>query len=385
MIILNKILNDKNNTLYFINDRNQNIRWAFPDTLQFPTFLNLYNTNTVKGYVYKLLVKLIFNFHLQKYFVSGSMNGGLNEKYQSIIQKLNCTNYSIFTGTAGENRKIVIETNAGSYTKYFIKIPVTISASELVQKEKENLEYMNTFEFNSFTVPKIAYSDNETVAISNIKPNEKVLNTTKLFDVHLECLNEIYAKTTQRVIFEETKYFHETQNYLKSLETKIENDIDSFVIKKIYSNLCSLNNLINSKYIVHFSFAHCDFTPWNMYVTKTKLFVYDWEMGRRDAPLLFDFFHYIFQSEVLINHHNFNEIKLEIKKLLENQLIKNILSAYKVDVNIYYSLYLMYNVSYYVSRYIKQTDLHVQAYWLIDVWNDALEDFIQNKGKTFDS
>ena len=47
--------------LYFINDKNNNKRWIFPSSLENPTFLNLYNSSTFKGYIYKQSVKLIFN------------------------------------------------------------------------------------------------------------------------------------------------------------------------------------------------------------------------------------------------------------------------------------------------------------------------------------
>ena len=94
----------------------------------------------------------------------------------NIIKDLKCKNYSIFTGTVGENRKIVVELNDGENTKYFLKIPTTQSAKELVQNEAKSLKFLEQYEFKLLDFPKVAYSDEKVVVISNIKPNQKVEN-----------------------------------------------------------------------------------------------------------------------------------------------------------------------------------------------------------------
>lgn len=388
--MLNKLaiassLDIKENKKYFcIFDNAGNIRWLFPEDLKKPTFLSLYNTSTLKGKIYKLLMHIAFLFHLQKYFTSTSIEFTLNEKISFLLKKLNINSFSIFTGTPGENRKVVIEANNTRGTLFFIKVPVTKSAKKLIKTESLNLESISHLDMKKTIVPTVSYFDEEYLAITNIKPKMKVIDKIGLIDIHFESFFEIYSKTVKTIVFTETEYFKESQKYIEVLDSTVENDIDPLLVKKIHTNLKLLSKSITSAQVINVSLAHCDFTPWNMYVTKTKLFVYDWEMGRNDAPLLFDFFHYIFQTEVLVTHHNYSEIKKEINKLLENKILKEILSEYRIDFNTYYSLYLMYNVSYYVSLYIKQKDLHIQAHWLIDVWNDALEDFIQNEGKVFD-
>ncbi|MCK5539152.1 MAG: hypothetical protein KAI79_20185 [Bacteroidales bacterium] len=369
---------------FYILDNAGGIRWLFSENLKKPTFLALYNTNTLKGKIYKVLIHMAFLSHLQKYFVSGSIEFSLHEKILLLLKKLNIASFSIFTGTAGENRKVVIEANNTRSTLFFIKVPVTKSAKKLIKTESLNLESISHLDMKKTIVPTVSYFDEEYLAITNIKPKMKVIDKVGLIDIHFESFFEIYSKTVKTIVFTETEYFKESQKYIEVLDSTVENDIDPLLVKKIHTNLKLLSKSITSAQVINVSLSHCDFTPWNMYVTKTKLFVYDWEMGRNDAPLLFDFFHYIFQTEVLVTHHNYSEIKKEINKLLENKILKEILSEYKIDFNTYYSLYLMYNVSYYVSLYIKQKDLHIQAHWLIDVWNDALEDFIQNEGKVFD-
>lgn len=380
--MFNMLIPNTEKIFYFINDKNKNIRWKFPSDLKYPTFLNLYNSSGIKGTIYKLIVKIVFKLKLQKYFVSGVMKGDLEKKYIKIIENLDGVNYSIFTGTAGENRKVVIEVNDGKNTKYFIKIPTTTSAKELVQLEKKNLKYLEQFTFRSFEIPKISYSDDETVAISNIKPL-KIAKDDNFSSIHFVTLEELYANTSNKLSIPQVSQFNLSVKYienLNSIQLNLNENID-----KLKTNLLNLKEmLIQNKSEVVVSFAHCDFTPWNMYITKNKLYVYDWELANQNTPLLFDFFHYIFQQGVLVKHKKHEMIKQDLVNFLESKELRQIISKYKIDFNEYYGYYLFINISYYALKYATQKDLHVQAYWLIDVWNDALEEFVTKKGKIFE-
>jgi hypothetical protein len=370
-------------SLYYIKDRNNEIRWIFPISLIRPTFLNLYNSNTLKGFIYKILLKFIFKLKLQNKFVSGVMHEDLEERYKNLLTKLNCTNYSIFTGTPGENRKIVIEANNGMETKYFIKIPTTDSSVKLIQMEKINLDYLNILKFNCFEVPKVALSDGELIAISNIKPKRGVSNKD-FSSVHFNALLEIYNKTFKKYKNIDIKSINDSilrQQSLSNFNFDRGNELHQ-KIGVLTKKLLILKKILMMNNDIKTSFAHCDFTPWNMYITKERLFVYDWEMGE-DMPLLFDFFHYIFQQNILVKQNTYHDIKGDILSLTKNNVFKKIIKNYDIDLNIYFGYYLMINVSYYALKYINQEDLHTQAHWLIKIWNIAIEDFVERKGRVF--
>jgi hypothetical protein len=371
--------------LYYINDHTKNKRWIFPSNLQYPSFLNLYNSNTTKGFIYKQIVKIVFKLRLQKYFVSGVIKGELNEKYQAILKELSCTNYSIFTGTAGENRKVVIEVNDNQDTKYFIKIPTTKSATKLVQKEKENLLYLGQFNFNTFKIPKVAFSDEKTIAISNIKPSHIVKNDD-FSNVHFLALEELYNTTYKKLQLEKVKTINAAIKNIDSLNREKFDFNDSLHIKiiSLTTNLSNLKDMLLMDKEIIVSFSHQDFTPWNMYVSKDKLFIYDWELASHETPLLFDFFHYIFQQSILIKHESYDTIKEKMNSFLTSKTLQEILKKYNVKVDEYYSYYLIINISYYSIKYLHQEDLHIQAYWLIDLWNEALKDIVNNKGRIFE-
>lgn len=385
--IIDLIFEDSKLNCNYIKDRNKNIRWIFPSTLKMPSFLNFYNSNTIKGILYKYFIYFVFKIRIQRFFISGNTNCKLKDKYFEILRKLNCINYSVFTGTAGENRKIVIELNDGKKTKYFIKIPTTKSSKRLISKEKNNLVFLEQFSFNYMTIPSVVSFNEEEIVITNIKP-EIVAKGNGFSKTHLCVLEEIYDKTLNKVHISNLDSLKSAAMYVDNLNTAVINIDNSFhlKIKNLSENLNKLKKIIYNEEnrLLSISFAHCDFTPWNMYLANNKIHVYDWELAKNEIPLFFDFIHYIFQENILIKHKNYKEIKLEISKYLKEDYFKGLLKKYSVDFNEYYTYYLFINCSYYALKYLKQKDLHVQAIWLVDVWNEAIEDVICPREKIFE-
>ncbi len=52
------------------------------------------------------------------------------------------------------------------------------------------------------------------------------------------------------------------------------------------------------------TFAHGDFTPWNMVIKRGRIRAFDWEYFSKRAPALYDIFHFHIQSGVLVKHHS---------------------------------------------------------------------------------
>jgi len=131
---------------------------------------------------------------------------------------------------------------------------------------------------------------------------------------------------------------------------------------------------LDPKELLPLGVGHGDFTPWNMYVGKTKLHIYDWEMSQSDFPLLFDFFHYFFQKGILIQRNNYSEIWECIQTELQSMNAKKLFSDFDINVEKHFQLYLLYIVCYYLPKYLTQPELHEQVHWLISTWLEAFED-----------
>ena len=59
---------------------------------------------------------------------------------------------------------------------------------------------------------------------------------------------------------------------------------------------------------VTFSAYHADFTPWNMFVEKGELFVFDWEYAKMTYPPMLDRYHFFTQTAIFERHWTSQDI-----------------------------------------------------------------------------
>jgi len=142
------------------------------------------------------------------------------------------------------------------------------------------------------------------------------MDTTSVQDIHFKALDELYKQHTKVKLLSETSAW---DTVLDALD--------------FFEEMPSLKNNISIEIT---GWSHGDFTPWNMYITQDKLYLYDWEMSQKDMPLLLDICHYVFQKNILIKRSSFAEIDQEFKAF-------------------------------------QQGHLHEQAHWLMDTWLEAMD------------
>lgn len=358
---------------YYINNPDNTIRWVFSKDLERPTFLNFYNSNSFKAKIFSRLSKIIFALKSSRLISSGyfTIHFRKDLEIKEYLKGLPYDNYSIFTGTVGVNRKILIETNKDNKTNAFIKMPISNASKKLVNNEIQTLEDLNTHTFESFGFPKTLKNRCEKIGVlENIKPKK---TTTKVLfkGIHAKVLDEIYLKTINHRKLKETFFIEKIKENLD----KIDGENCLKFSKKIQENLNSLFAQLNLEAEIPMSKTHGDFTPWNMYVNQDKLFIYDWELSLKEAPLLFDLFHFILQSQIMIFKGDFHKVNCEIEKALELYEVRQLCEKYKIDIKQHFLLYLLYNISYYMPLYQAQKERHIQIFWQLEVWCKALDYF----------
>ena len=208
--------------------------------------------------------------------------------------------------------------------------------------------------------------------VSNVRPTNPHKSNT-LNNTHLLALHELYENTTRTIPILQMEVWKEIQQNLLVLKnTAIVNDLPSKKISHLNYLLEQLLEQFNPLQNISVAIAHGDFTPWNSYTSKDKVYVYDWELAT-ELPLLYDAFHYIFQTGILVKKVPFTEIKKEVDRFRQEPSTQILLAKFQLDFEQAYRFYLLRNISYYASRYIQQVHLHQQAHWLVDIWVDALE------------
>ena len=162
---------------------------------------------------------------------------------------------------------------------------------------------------------------------------------------------------------------------------KTNNQLDISRIHSVATKLLTLTNvLVENQEKLSVAISHGDFTPWNMYATRENLHLFDWELSKNEMPLLFDLFHFVFQSEIMIRRSNYQKIKKALQKIIRLESCQNIINNHSVNLDDAYAFYLVYNITYYLDKYIIQKELHEQVFWLFNVWEHAVEDLIENNG-----
>ena len=363
--------------LCYINNPDGSIRWIFDKKDNNANYLSLYNTGTIKGRVYRTVTQFATKFHLGNKLASGEMcvqqqlivalkeKMGLSEKEE----------LSFFTGTRGATRKIVAEIHKGIYTSGFAKIPTNELSKQLIENEEAMLNYLNQYDFTTLSLPSVIKRVNGTTRLSNIKPS-LTIPADRITAIHSKALAELYAISNDRKRIKEIVSWSCICNNLNWLKQEVlfTNNTNIAQAGKLVQLLRKLFLSIDDTEQVAVSVSHGDFTPWNMYCDEQRLYVYDWELAQNGIPMLFDLYHFTFQTTILQNRKDFIGVKDAMLKWSIQPLIQQIIHKYRINANTNYKLYLLFTVSHYLRQYILEKELLMQSEWMVNAWVLALED-----------
>ena len=326
----------RNDTFYFVPNPDGTIRWIYPKSLKKPSFLSFYSTSSTRAKILASIFRLSFYFRLNKKIGIEVFKDSIIDK---ILKQYKDSNYSIFTGTIGINRKAIIELNQNNSTKYFVKVALTEQSKDLVNNEKETLNELNKYQYQSLIIPKIIESDENYITIDNIAPKNQT-QSSSLNEIHLNALDEIYSKTVENKSIKDSTYFEVIKENLDELSnTSLNKNFDKNKIEILIKNMKIILESLNSEKEISFAYGHNDFTPWNMFIENDHLYLFDWELAKKDIVLLYDFFHFIFQSQILISKSDYKTIFEVIVTLIKNNSrLKNIVQKYNIDINEKYKL-----------------------------------------------
>lgn len=353
----------------FINNTEGTIRWIYNHENRRPIFLNLYNNTSWKGGLFRGIMNTGFKLGLKNWLKTGSIWITANELFLNDRQNGQC---AIFTGTTiGANRKAVISFEQGEKATKFLKMPLSKAANQLVTNELAYLQELKGYKFRKIVIPK-PKRVGEYLMVTNISPEQKI-NNKDLKGMHLAALNELYSATIRTTLLSQSNAWRGIQEDLASLEnTPILNNLSKEKVGHLRTLLSKLELQLADIDFLPMSIAHGDFTPQNCYLTEKAAHIYNWELAER-LPLFYDAFHYIFQSSILIKKLPFSAIEKQIAAFAKIPIVEKMIAEFGIDYEQTYQFYLLRNISYYLSRYVQQSHLQMQAHLLVDIWIEALQ------------
>lgn len=380
-IVIGTDIKDSITPFAYINNPDGTMRWIFPTDGSSTSYLSLYNSATLKAKIYTVITRMASHFGQGKRLASGIIRVQqklLNQvKHKCNVNKTE--DFSIFTGTRGETRKVVLEIHQGNQTSGFVKIPITEISTKLVTNEIEMLKELNKYDFTTLSLPIVSKKIQGHARISNVKPSI-IISADRITAIHLRAMADLYAISHERKSIESSNAWKTIQDNLEWLKKDLllTNGLDPKKINSLIKLLRKLYNTIPTTEKISLSVSHGDFTPWNMYCDEQRLFVYDWEMARNGIPMFFDLFHFTYQSCILQQRKNYNAVNESINLWKQQPLAQQLTQKYNINLVLHEQLYLLFTVSHYVRQYIGEKELLTQSQWMIDTWISAIEHSLES-------
>ncbi|MBL7922906.1 MAG: phosphotransferase [Bacteroidia bacterium] len=369
----------------FINNPDGSIRWFFPNHSREAGHLSLYNAASLKSGLYKTLTRLAWKLGQGSFLFSGSflVQQKLFETVQERYGMDDAESCSFFTGTRGATRKIVLHVQTGKRESAFIKIPLTKEAEKLVENEYNMVKTLSNYDFSTLSLPSISKRVNGHARLSDVKPRI-CISAERITAIHIAALAELYALSHERKALSETEAWSTLCSNMDFLNRELVfiNTIDQTATLRLVELLRQLYLELPQGLTVPVSVSHGDFTPWNMYCDEQRLYVYDWEMARNGIPMLFDLFHFSYQSVILQQRKNYPEVRDAIHSWSRQPLVMHMIQKYGIKVQLHHALYLLFNVSHYVRQYLGEKELLMQSQWMITAWTAAIEDSLSMMKKS---
>mgnify|MGYP001336132214 CR=1 FL=1 len=358
-----------NKTLNYINNPDKSMRWLYSNQNKSASFLSFYNASTFRAKLISRTIKMAFKIGLKTLIKSGSFNlyHQSELKLNKVVNQLIHQDYSLFMGTAGANRTLLIELCTNGSSTHFIKVPLNKESAMAIVNEGVRLDEVNTKGFDYIISSKQCYSKFDDVLITeNIKP-KYFQRSDELLDIHFNALHEMATKTIRFYHLKSTNFWEENTTALSLLKRGMGYD-------QVIDQLMQLKTELREVRQVYTSLAHCDFTPWNMFVGNKNLFVYDWEQGQSEVPLLYDLFHFHFQTGVLSKRISFQEIKANILSACKNEKIADIIKTYNLNIENYFKIYLLQMITTNINSFQEEKKLSIQQIWQLNAYKNALKE-----------
>lgn len=346
-------LKGKKKVFWVIRNHDGSIRWVIKKKSDFKKVINTYSTSNMKILLLKIISSVPFCLNL------------LSHQYYVYIDNDDFTNsYKIdwdvvYAGVIGPHQKLVIysENKDLQYTK----LPIGNLAKKFIAHEKYVLRYISKNEELLNYIPKIAnYKDGLKVELCEGLRNSKIKFDARHLKF-LKLLNNIPRTVSGKDLYVLARSYHmrSTLSFHSNLHHQF------YATGKLASGI--------NVGLIDVTFAHGDFTPWNITINKSSIKVFDWEMSQFDAPLFFDFFHYVYSVGILVERKNFQEIfedTLSLKKVFYSEI--EIKDFFK-----YQFLYLYIQSYIYLSMLENYKGKPIQqACWQLSVWSEGLKSLL---------
>lgn len=358
--------------LRYFGSKHRPMRWVFPKG-HLTTALTFYSADSIRAMVIKKMLTFSDHIGLSRLFTRRVTI--YHRSKLEIERKLSGTNfetYVIFMGTPGMHRTAVAGLINHNRITSYAKLAFDETSMAQIAQERHQLFKLSFKEFQNIKFPKLHELTDRSILLASdlYEPKAQRFNTFQ--PQHDKALEELFETTKASYRLDDSQYFEQIMSNLRN----IREEIKGFKNKRVNRLFIQLEKHFDqipyqTRYLS--CLAHGDFTPWNMYLTKDRVLLYDWELSSPSAPFLYDLFHFHFQSGIFLKGQNFDQIRYEIDDSLKSKGIQRILDTYRPDTEILLRLYLMHVSSERIVHILKTGVLNFDDKRLCKVWENAFK------------
>lgn len=199
--------------------------------------------------------------------------------------------YAFFTGTDSPHRKAAVQIMDGSGAiRGFAKVSLNRAVIPLLQHEAETLDYLRSLDLKSAHIPRLTFHGTiggADVLVTDTLKTPGASSPLNLNDAHIAFMRELAQKTGNST--------GGASDFLKGLRHQYD-AVAGHLIPEWQQRLEKSLGILttNSWNLKGWGLCHGDFTPWNTFFVNGRLYVFDWEYARYNAPPGYDLIHFLF-------------------------------------------------------------------------------------------
>jgi len=356
-------------SFHYITNPDGTMRWLFQENnlrsvLVFYAALNFRSKLLFTG------LKLAAFFKLGKIIAQGRVTIYSNKaiKIDTMIESLSSTNYGLFMGTVGAERTPLLSILENRKVTKFVKIGLSRFSVNRINLEKRAISRFAFMDSTSFCVPKEDFLNlRELIVTTNIQD----VNSKRIIQfgsLHAKALGELFEKTGMTQTVQDSLFWSQ----ILTNHREIAPSSSTPIMNRIQRIIGLLKHEVDYNTAVLTTSSFGDFTPWNHYVSKNQLHIYDLECAQLQAPFLFDLFHYHFQSGIILNDYSFKTIYTTCLKSCELAEVRTIIERFGLDLEFYLKLYLMQVASEQIVLMQQQSTFSTNQLRQLTVWEQGL-------------
>lgn len=306
--------------------------WIMP-AKHLRTAMELYQPSGRKGIMLKRWLPLLHQITMARKIVHiETMRCRLNDALRQTMERVFDTNdleFAIFGGTPCVHQKITMQLSKGSRILGYCKITDNREVACLFDREAQLLKKLRAS--GAKCIPGCLFNGSlgESTRLF-IQSTMKTLGSKVVHEwreMHDNFLLTLNDATKRSLRFENSDYYHNIEalaEHYDWLPDTIEKPLVERSIRRIYDRWCGS--------VVSFSAYHADFTPWNMFVEKGRLFVFDWEYAQMTYPPMLDRYHFFTQTAIFERHWNAEDMLQYMKSDKGHWMYADDYMAYLIDM-----------------------------------------------------